>query len=293
MSRKTVEEATNFIGFIRDLVAQALTDEQRIEYGRVHAKRPSSNGVVFDVALDSDESVIIPNVLNQSDYDIIVGDSVVIFIIKGSLNGAYIIGVRQKNSLESSGVTTVSKEDTENLGLEPQQVFSLKLSSPIRVLSDSSGHWYSSTVEGLITTDLYCIAEGRFVDGKTQAVWWKVGQPFDGAVYSAWLTLMAAKINTSQWNSYEEGSTVPSVPNRLLSAWDAIRKAALHTAQNSGFLVIPTQVHIAGETAPQWTFTSALPEGTDCLVRVRANTKKIGSNSYGLQVLDVIFENYA
>lgn len=284
MSQQSAEKAVEFIQFVRDLVAQALQEEQRVEYGQVSAKRASSSGVVFDVVLESDESVIIPNVLNQSDYDITVGDQVVIFIVEGSLSGAYIIGVRQKNSLESSGKITERGEGVGNFGLEPQQVFSLQLAGPIRVVSDGSARSSNSTVQGLIKTDLYCIAEGRFVDGNTQTVWWKIGQPFDGAVYSAWLTLMAAKINTSDWSG---------VDSDLIDAWDTIRQATLYTAQNSGFLVVPTPAPTEEGEDPQWTFTSALSENTQCLVRVRTNSKKFGNKFYGLQVLDVIFENYA
>ena len=54
-----------------------------------------SQKVFFDVVLESDESVVVPNVINQSDYDIVVGDRVVVFIIEDSLGGAYIIGVCQ------------------------------------------------------------------------------------------------------------------------------------------------------------------------------------------------------
>ena len=66
-----------------------------MEWARVTAKHVVSQKVFFDVVLESDESVVVPNVINQSDYDIVVGDRVVVFIIEDSLGGAYIIGVCQ------------------------------------------------------------------------------------------------------------------------------------------------------------------------------------------------------
>ena len=109
-------------------------------------------------------------------------------------------------------------------------------------------------------------------------MWWKIGQPFDGAVYSAWLTLMASRIKSRDWDG---------VPQRIKDGWTVFSAMASITAKNGGFLVVPVKV------TGGWTFTSAIPEDTRCLVRVRTNSIVLQGQQYGLQVLDVIFENYA
>ena len=167
-----------FVAQMRDIADEVAKTYNLTEWGVVKKiVIASSTTATYDVALESDPSVVIPNVVNQSDYSPKAGDEVLLFLAGGTINNAFIMGVRGHTSKESSAPSMVESADQETIirkDIKPETLYTL----PCR--GSTQFYTYNSNYYGFVP----CVYTAS--DGTTFSVtaWWKVGQPFDGFFFS-------------------------------------------------------------------------------------------------------------
>lgn len=178
----SLKEANDLIETARYAAAQAVKTSSLIEWGTVVNKTIGADGGFwFDVAPASDPSVIIKNISNQGDYDLYIGDLVALFLVNGDLYNCYIVGKRKATSAETSVAAsqkpkTVSSAVFSGSGITPEVIFSVQ----------SNGEaTFVKVGERIVAYVEVNVGSSPFT------AWWDVGQPFDGYVYSAPLSVAA------------------------------------------------------------------------------------------------------